>query len=278
MKNVSVKSPNKSVEKFIWESSIPESLKKLNSKITDVPSSTNYFNFKRSRGNHPFLNKKKLSNPSSQVSLSQATSGPNFYSIKYLGITNGQIGILSKRAPIPQLSAMETCKDVPLAIINTSANDSKSSRNFGKLIASSVKKLENRPFSKEAFGNYIEDSFPNPNEYNEFVIHTYARPRGLNAIRRSQKKEFSADAVKPASAAMQRNGICGWKLTRPKTTVPKKERIDKGLDNRCTESFQIECKHLDINDGYGEPYLKHLAKFRRSKTREAYSRLGVIKD
>lgn len=278
MKNFSVKSPNKSLEKFIWESSIPESLKKINSKTIEAPSSTNYANFRCSRGNHPFLNKKKLSDPSSQVSLSQATSGPNFYSIKYLGITNGQIGILSKRAPMPQLSAMETCKDVPLAIINTSVNDSKSSRNFGNLIASSAKKIENRPLSKDAFGNYIEDSFPNPNEYNEFVIHTYARPRGLNAIRRSQKKEFSADAVKPASAAIQRNGICGWKLTRPKTTVPKKERVDRGLDKSCAESFQIECKHLDVNDGYGEPYLKHLAKVRKNKSREGCSRIGVAKD
>ncbi|OMJ86006.1 hypothetical protein SteCoe_12574 [Stentor coeruleus] len=267
MENFSVKSPSKSNKKFIWESSIPESLKKFNFKTIEAPSSTSRINFKCSRGNYLFLNKKKFSDPSSQISLSQAASGRNFYSIKYLGITNGQIGILSKRNQIPQSSAIETYKDTPLVIINTSGNDNKSSRN---LINSLANKLENFP-SKEPLGNYIDDLIPNSNDHNEFIIHTYARPRALNAIRRSQKKEFSADAVKPASAALQRNGICGWKLTRPKTTVPKKERLNKS----CIEKFQIECKHLDINDAYGEPYLKHLAKVRKSKSREGYNRLGV---
>ena len=72
------------------------------------------------------------------------------YSVKYLGIAKGQIGILSKRLPMPQRSSV------------------------GKYLNA------HPPADNEA---------PRPEEYNEQVIHTYSRPKALIPVKKKQDEQ-----------------------------------------------------------------------------------------
>ena len=137
------------------------------------------------------------------------------YSIKYLGVTKGQIGILSKRSPIPYLSPLETCKDVPLVLINSStANRGISNRLLNKLV-SGTGHLELKPdiqetfIEKEAYEQETDNDFPNPEEYDEFVIHTYARPKALVSVRKADIYEYNPPIHKPVNIPNQRLGISG---------------------------------------------------------------------
>ena len=81
----------------------------------------------------------------SSAKLSSVKDTWQTYSVKYLGIARGQIGILSKRLPIPRRSQV------------------------GKFLVPQM------PF---------EDEGPRPEDYDEQVVHTYSRPNGLIPVKK----------------------------------------------------------------------------------------------
>ena len=186
------------------------------------------------------------------------------YSIKYLGITKGQIGILSKRAPIPYISPLEACKDVPLAIINSSISDQKtSSRLLNKLITKPVP-MAYKPESpkvqeieKSITEEIIDDDFPDPEAYDEFVIHTYARPKGLITVK---KEEFYDPPHIPIQIPYHRVGVSGWKLSRPKSTCNERPSKSSRSTRKVPHKSEAKTRRNDMPEYHNEPYLKFLAE------------------
>jgi hypothetical protein len=175
-------------------------------------------------------------------------SSANYYSIKYLGVTNGQIGILSKRTKIPQLSPMETCKDVPLAVINGTV--------FGLEKEFSVKKMK----------KYSNESSPNKKESLEkgdFVVHNYARPRGLST---SYKKIRRGGLVtKVLARPIQTRAVSGWKLSRPRSNSPCKDRSRKDIEAPDRNDLMVYSSQVREKGEYAEPYLGYLTTGKRLK-------------
>lgn len=233
---------SESVGTFIWQGSMPvkttESVVKLPLEIVQTPA------LKKSAKAHPFFRKGKSPNLISKI-LEKSQDSSLFYSIKYLGITKGQIGVLSKRSRIPQLSPLETCKDVPLVQINSSI--SKSASKSTQKIDYSKKMPREESINKDLY-----------KDENEFVIHTYARPRGLISAQRSSYRDGVAENKISIVTQCQRTGPSGWKLIRPKST--NTEKTDRNQKKNDLTSFQLNCKHMDIETGYSEPYLKYLEK------------------
>jgi hypothetical protein len=191
------------------------------------------------------------------------SSGP-LYSIKYLGITKGQIGILSKRSPIPYLSPLEACKDVPLTLINSSLSDRKtSSRMLNRLIniPNPAPLISDISFEKSE-EKQEEENFPDPEIYNEKIIHTYARPKAFICIKKSNVE----DGIIPKKAVVMpynRVGISGWKLSRPKT-ASRPEGSARPIKTRSlTRRTRPDQPKPDLSDYFNEPYLKYLAEKRK---------------
>ena len=64
--------------------------------------------------------------------------------------------------------------------------------------------------------------------------------------------------------------MSGYKLTRPKTTILNQNNArNKNNKKNSENNFNIECKHIILEDNYSEPYLKFLAnsKVNRKKTK-----------
>ena len=257
------KQSNLSVEKFIWESSIPDSIRKLGVFRSDKSQlAYNSTNRNIRTQNHSFLKKKKSFVKTGESDKEERSTSP-FYSIKYLGVTKGSIGILSRRAPIPQLSPLETCKDVPLVVINSSLSENKSMKKFGSGTSYSPGKWLTRTY--ERFDNEIREHSTNKEVNEDYVIHTYARPRGLTSLHKNVLKDNSLDAKKPIAISYNRPGVSGWKLTRPKTSSPQKLRKIKKNLNDDYEDLHVDCKHIKISEGYSEPYIKFLVSSRKSR-------------
>lgn len=199
-KRAATANPTRSRERNIGLKEYEENLMKLNKDVSD--DNLKYHQLYQFTEEQP----REILKPEPTRELQSPS-----YSIKYLGITNGQIGILSKRTPIPQLSPLESCKDVPLPLIYSTSKDMRQTNSIINQI------IDSRPNSKSNTRidykpneiNYIspvvhlskkvesdvvidESLYPNPDAYNKHVIHTYARPRGLVA----HQKQFSdADEV-----------------------------------------------------------------------------------
>jgi hypothetical protein len=172
-------------------------------------------------------------------------SSPSFYSIKYLGVTNDQIGILSKRTRIPKLSPMETCKDVPLAVINGAAGVLKKDSSYRHLNSQS---RNSSPPRMQSSGKQ------------DYVIHTYARPRGLSTSHKRIKKEKRNMCALINEKHSESRAVSGWKLTRPKNHSQLRSRAEpEGEVLRGYSKFKVD-KSLD----YAEPYLKYLMKSPKS--------------
>jgi hypothetical protein len=243
------KRPNKSADKIIWQSSIPKSLKKP--KTPKTPSSPLDSSLLKSpRKTHSFLTKQKSLEKGSLGTSKVIKKNPRlYYSIKYLGVTKGEIGVFTKRAPMPQLSAFQTCKDVPLAFINTSLSEKKVQAKAGSSFSTlSTQRVSKYPIKPEN----TESSALNSEGNKDYVIHTYARPRGLAALHRIiHKSHFKT--VDAESLPYQTVGVSGWKLIRPKTTSPR--RRDKPETSK-QDGLEILCKHIDI----------HTARYRPAKS------------
>ena len=219
--------------------------------------------------------------PGFQINSNASIAGNNnnvYYSIKYLGITKGQIGILSKRSLMPCLSSYQTCKDVPLAVINSSISKP-SSRQTQRIIRSSVidnrgsiiitepikesepqevKKVEKISYELIESSVTPENEDPHPEDYNEYVIHTYARPNGLTSVRKPYKERFEPTPVK---VSKPREGVAGWKLSRPRTA----ERRPVSSVRVTQKKIERKIEREELNEFFNEPYLKFLHEKKRNE-------------
>ena len=244
------------INKYIWDSAAPDKAKsrKIKSsleqtKITETPQDC--------------LTSTSLLMQVQDSILKENDQAAPLYSIKYLGITKGQIGILSKLTPIPYLSPLEACKDVPLALINSSLSDRKiSSRMINRLINVPSPAPIHLEFSVEKPEEKLEEeNCPDPEIYNEKIIHTYARPKALACL----KKDYAESLERrPVVMPYNRVGISGWKLSRPKTAA----RPESGARPLKTRSLNRRIKQEkpkdDLSQHFNEPYLKYLAEKRKS--------------
>jgi hypothetical protein len=246
------------ISKYIWESAVPDKLKSRKIKSSLEPTKT-------SEAPQDCNTSTSLLMQAQDSIYKEMDQSAPLYSIKYLGITKGQIGILSKRTPIPYLSPLEACKDVPLTLINSSLSDRKiSSRMINRLINVPNPAPLNLDFSVDKPEKKTEEeNFPDPEIYNEKIIHTYARPKALVSV----KKEFGegeGSQRKPVVTPYNRVGISGWKLSRPKTAM-RSEASARPLKTRSlTRRTKLEKTKPDLTDYFNEPYLKFLAEKRKS--------------
>ena len=207
---------------YIWQGAVPDWLKKTQRPIHSAMEPCRPYTV--SHGNKPsnIVSSEDIKKIPAQSLSNFAKNKSPLYSMKYLGITNGQIGILSKRAPIPYISPLEACKDVPFALINSSLNDrNKSTRLLNRLI-SNPEQLVFQPEPAQENIEKIEDDFPDPNLYNEYIIHTYARPRGLMKVNKNDEPDQNQPVNKPIQIPYHRVGFSGWKLSRPKSSNPNR--------------------------------------------------------
>ena len=247
---------SKSVEKLIWQSAAPDLIKRAESTIRASPATQRYSGCRKSKQINSFL-LRKTGNSAPRSTEKTLGESSLFYSIKYLGVTKGLIGILSKRSRIPQLSPLETCKNVPLARINSSVPYKISRINVQKHELN--ESIVNIPkLTKEVS---CGERILNREDTQEFVIHTYARPRRLVSTQKSTQREDVIDSRNTAlECKINSPGITGWKLIRPKTTTPEKQRSYQRMRKESKDNLQIDCKQIEIHTGYSEPYLKYLGE------------------
>ena len=126
----------------------------------------------------------------------------------------------------------------------------------------------NSPKRTRNFRQFKDNLFPNPEDFNDFVVHTYARPRGLNAVYGSSKKDLSTSSLRYVAVPLQRTGISGWKLSRAKTANPRRKRRGEIKERSGSkESLLVDCKHIDIKN-LTVTKNKSLQNTRRMKSRE----------
>ena len=250
---------SKSVEKFIWQSAAPDGIKRAESTMRACADPQRYSGYKKSKKARSFLLKRTESSAARSLEKTLGESSL-FYSIKYLGVTKGLIGILSKRSRIPQLSPLETCKNVPLARINSSMSSKKP-----KIIIQNHELTESA-VNIQTFKEEISPSEPllSPEINEEFVVHTYARPKRLVATQKSAQRAFDTKNI-AVQCKRSRSGLVGWKLIRPKTTTSEKQRPDQRLRKKSKDALQIDCKHIKIHTGYSEPYLRYLEEKKKMR-------------
>lgn len=201
----------------------------------------------------------------------------SFYSIKYLGITNGEIGILSQRKPIPIKSTVSS-QHIPKA------------KSLMHLIPDHMEyfdqsfdsqQVEERT-REEAAGTQddLEDSLvPMPEKYDEFVVTKYIKARPLTPGKRGgdvggyrgvgyQKRQvgeanntaLGLHYITPnfQPAKRQRRGISGWKLSRPHSSSvlsrPPKPNFPK--DSSSSPSLLPAALQSDHPEAYIQ-YLLH---------------------
>lgn len=263
------------------------------------------------------------------------------YAMQYLGITKGQIGIFTKRLPIPQMSSYETCHNTPLSVIYSTYSPSTSFRKLSKpkpkvYTTLNLTKKNSSPeqtasnFSNPAevnveepaqqdiletsknnppdqINNHIPDQtpeqaskpekeeddgwrdldnyWPDPSEYDQQVIHTYARPRAISQLRNIESfnptTPINIENFNPQYTAFQdrfksykhnsvatpthSRGLKGSKLSRPRSLVSKRSKC-KIMTTPVAKRRDIRLEVLDKSTDspaeakyYKEPYLKYLA-------------------
>ena len=200
----------------------------------------------------------------------------SFYSIKYLGITNGEIGILSQRKPIPCKSLHSHHLPKAQSLLHLLSDPVES------LHPSYDSPLEERT-RENAAGTQddLEDSLvPEPERYNEFVVTKYlkARPltpgkrgvegKGSLAYQRRVVGEGNQSAlglhyITPEfqPARRQRRGVSGWKLSRPHSSValtrPAKSAFPK-------DAFSTSLLPVAAQTDHPEAYIQYLLRKTRS--------------
>lgn len=180
----------------------------------------------------PFQGKKNESRGKSKPQGLEDDS-KSYYSVKYLGITNGEIGILSQRKPIPCKSFYSRPLPKAQSLLHLLPNPVDS---LHQSYDSPLEELTR----EEAAGTQddLEDSLrPAPERYNEFVVTKYLKARPLTPGKRGSEKggmgyqrrrveegnnsalglHYITPEFQPARR--QRRGISGWKLSRPHSSV-----------------------------------------------------------
>jgi hypothetical protein len=226
--------------KVVWKSSIPYGWRR----VMEIWDQTRQKEREQqgkpkpnSREMTPLKAKKGEIRSKSRLPSSEDNS-KSFYSIKYLGITNGEIGILSQRKPIPCKSTVIS-QHIPKAqsLIHLISDPIES---FDQSFDS--QQLEERT-REEAAGTHddLEDSLvPAPERYNEFVVTKYMKARPLTPGKRGvevggkggvayQKRQvgegnntaLGLHYITPdfQPARRQRRGVSGWKLSRPHSSA-----------------------------------------------------------
>ena len=183
---------------------------------------------------------------------SRPRTGNLYYSSKYLGVTKGQVGILSKRLLMPCLSAYETCKDVPLSVINSALKRTKLPSGMIKDLINPLNADSKDAEGQSPSGSSVPES-PHPEDYDDFIIHTYARPNGLTAIRKPTKP---FEPPTPVKIAKKRQGITGWKLSRP-STAPKSRPLSS-IPFKPLPKPKVPVAKVPLSGFHNEIYLKYL--------------------
>lgn len=144
--------------------------------------------------------------------LPKQRSPNNKYTIKYVGVTNGQIGILSTKRPIPRLPFSEVCTQQPLPLIYACE-----SRRRLQMQADSPIKLVKREldYIQTQAKSHLQKRSPlrskvTPGE--DFVVNRYAFPRGLVAVRR-KRRGVAHKGELSLQLPTSRRGVTGWMLT-----------------------------------------------------------------
>ena len=264
-------------QKFIWESAAPERPKsRVKRGQSAKPNRLNNTQFSKSGFNSVTpANRKFFASYATKETL------PPSYAIQYLGVTNGQIGIWTKRTTIPQLSPLESCKDVPLPLIYSSVPEKKSPTFIEKLVKNNPTPIQDEYNIEEVKdGSQVSTeeegvAQPNPELYDQYIIHTYARPRCLSSYRKSREQveycrlnpefhkvqnRFQLKKSKVVEAPMYRTGVSGWKLTRPRSSMSIKKRKSRTAPKQKSSTPLKFHEKESVESYYNEPYLKFLAQ------------------
>lgn len=172
------------------------------------------------------------------------------YSVKYLGISNGQVGILSKRLPIPRISRLDSCRNKALSIIYAAADQSR--RPPPKRIRSWIPRIQTLEDSikdsseaaspppyrqpeaiepSEVSKSESEVILIDPQKYDVFLVNQYSRPRSLKTVRKPKtSRSVNASWLDDRYANYNRNklrtpvpraGLVGWKISRARTPTTR---------------------------------------------------------
>ncbi|OMJ95767.1 hypothetical protein SteCoe_846 [Stentor coeruleus] len=169
------------------------------------------------------------------------------------------------------MSPLDTCKDVPLTLINYTERYSKASnRILNKILSEPIQTIF-KPEPEEILVEKItEEKFPSPEAYDEYVVHTYARPKALVTLHKEEIYESNEIQHKPVQIPYNRVGVSGWKLSRPKSSKPKNSKEGKKNVKKVEKKRERKMKKLDLPEYYNEPYLKFIAEKRNNNV---YSKL-----
>ena len=205
----------------------------------------------------------------------KSEAGRGKYTVQYVGITNGQIGILSTKRPIPQIPYVEACSRSPLPMIFASESRRRlqSPTPSIKLLKSELSYIQDRSrrLSRRRPPTHSASTLPKQSEEDEYVINRYSFPRGLVATRKRRTKAVelgeeikrkSADLVafelryeldkrKKIPTPRMRRGCSGWMLSSSKIEdQPILHKIvrHRSKDRQVTEPGSIS----------GDMYLKYL--------------------
>ena len=152
------------------------------------------------------------------------------YTIKYVGVTNGQIGILSTKRPIPRLPFRDVCMQQPLPLIYASE-----SRRQLQIQDSSPIKLVKRELNyiQTQAKSHAQRKSPEGSRVpqgEDFVVNRYAFPRGLVAVRRKRSRK-SGVLARRCELSLQlpspRRGLSGWMLSSARLEDPLFQRIPR---------------------------------------------------
>ena len=200
----------------IWESSVltPRSTPTPKSKSRLFTSSSlrilkDFPLTEASEERYPLL--KHLYSPLTHRNRQQRETGEVFYSVKYVGVCNGEMGVLSQRKQLQFARKQRPFLPSTSPLLSGSLENTS-----GLEVLSGTKD----PIPQEFL-------YPNPERYAEYLVHTYTHPRPLTAssVRKLEKADTfttldpgrfnrALHDLKPAK--ISRSSISGWKLTTPK--------------------------------------------------------------
>lgn len=181
---------------------------------------------------------------------SPAANENQYYTVKYLGITNGELGVLSQRKPLVSPKGQ-----------------------FRYVIPPGPLTPQPRPTDLLSSALPAEFLKPNPGKYNEFIVHQYSRPRPLTASKREKGPasptsqnwlieggKCGTAEIGPAKA--ERQGVAGWKLAWPRSHSSFAGRMRQKPVVQAAKPIS----HDSQNYVFGEAYLHYLLQLKPSKS------------
>jgi hypothetical protein len=129
-----------------------------------------------------------------QQSASKQSPDGLCYTVKYLGITNGEIGILSQRRPLasnrlrPRTTAFTRPHTSQLLV-----NMMPPSKDPGDQLTTLTTPLAaTSPTLDTGTKDTLPEEYlrPNPNKYDEFLVHRYSRPHQLSPVKKSEVEKL----------------------------------------------------------------------------------------